>query len=517
MKRTKREQNAIIINFVLFLTLTGLLGYFCFSYIYPNMIEIENTKASVLQVSQDLEKKKKEGIDYKDYTDTYENVLASLGANNHTNKSYIKSITQSIDKVFYDTHFKNKDEAGFDEFIRKLEKKYQKGKDDNKDQIKKLNYILPSYVENISDINFGKDDNSIHYLTDFRFINYIETIIDQFNLTYNNPIGISDTVLVSDYSVSETGTTLDKNIYYIPVELDLKGDKRYVLLFLYYLENVGNILVNEDKEEITIVTPEILQDRKKMLEALGKTEKAQKKITEKTQKSNNKNTKSQEKKGEEKTKNKNIDKKITEKVNTPEIPTEVKEEKQSPIYKSSLFQQISYRKINDYPEKYKNNEKETEKKYNVFNNQVIDIETISFEEYIDSDPSFGSLTEGSENNLLRNIFPQLKEEFRFKVKLRFYVKGLPKYKIEELIQGTTSLYNDLKTKAEKEKSNTKLDGNQQERIGNLLETLKSLDTQIQEIGAKGKAKISFTEKYNKSYEVKKVLLDLEKQFNEIIK
>lgn len=74
---------------------------------------------------------------------------------------------------------------------------------------------------------------------------------------------------------------------------------------------------------------------------------------------------------------------------------------------------------------------ETSGEYNIFNNQIADIELIEMKEYIDSSFQDIKNTENGNEFISEIKNNQSRLKYEIKVKLNFYVKGLPKYKIDE--------------------------------------------------------------------------------------
>jgi hypothetical protein len=85
---------------------------------------------------------------------------------------------KNITKEFYDNHLKNIDNESFDEFIK--EKTNELNSEENikliKDNKEQIINILPTYSES----NIKLTDEQ---LSDYKFINYVESIIESFNLT----------------------------------------------------------------------------------------------------------------------------------------------------------------------------------------------------------------------------------------------------------------------------------------------------------------------------------------------
>tara|TARA_Y100001960_G_C14621711_1_gene801031 strand:- start:610 stop:1101 length:492 start_codon:yes stop_codon:yes gene_type:complete len=68
---------------------------------------------------------------------------------------------------------------------------------------------------------------------------------------------------------------------------------------------------------------------------------------------------------------------------------------------------------------------------NLFEHQIVDIESISFENYFDE---LGYTGNTKDDLVTRVKNTQGSENFELSVNLRFYVKGIPNYKIEETVK-----------------------------------------------------------------------------------
>ena len=69
MKRTKREQNSVIIYFSLYLIFTLWLVYFWATYIFPSIKEVEGLKKSVASTYTNINRVKKEWLSLKEFQD----------------------------------------------------------------------------------------------------------------------------------------------------------------------------------------------------------------------------------------------------------------------------------------------------------------------------------------------------------------------------------------------------------------------------------------------------------------
>jgi len=327
MSKTKREQNAIVIYFSFYLVLTIVLIYTFISYIVPSIKDIEVLKTSTMDVFNDIKRIEKEGVNFDEFN-------SNITSSNDWKDLYLTEVLKNIDVNFYNENIKNTTDSTFKAFIEALSKKYSDTSAFD-EKIATISKILPVYTEWINDL--WED-----YLTDYKFINYIESIAETFNVSFPNSIGISEVSILEEYSIGMWETSLEKNIFYVPLSLDITWTKESIINFLYFAQNIWNIKVDWDNIAVTNELEKDFSDFK------NKVLKWQTKTTD----------------------------------------------------------------------------------YNIFNNQMFDIETITLNEYIDSSFDINN-TWSSFISYLRST--QWNEKYDAKVKLRFYVKWVPMFKIENSI------------------------------------------------------------------------------------
>lgn len=263
MKPKKLVKNIVIQWFIFNIILLIIFWFVLLQYIYPEYLDIENKKNDLVDKNKIYKNLEIKGIDYKKFKD----LNSKYGKDFLANNIYLKNILKEFDESTFDSEFKIESKWLFlkkckvinnwDICTDKL-KKYltnsknydlfldNKKKDINEKKIKfeknwineKISKIVPYYTEDSS-----IDNNS---LTDFKFINYLENLLDKFNLTYKNQIWISDLVLEESFNWSIDKKKIDNNwldskIYYFPLKLQLYGAKRDIVNFIYYIQNVWRI------------------------------------------------------------------------------------------------------------------------------------------------------------------------------------------------------------------------------------------------------------------------------------
>lgn len=387
VKTTKREQNNLILSNIFFAIIAFSSLFWWWYYLYWEISNIEEIKANTIELNTKLNSYKKEWIDFT----TLGEILSEIDTSsmNDAEKKTLESnkiILKEIDENFYNNNFINKKENNFDSFINKKKEDYKKNNWDTEKKLEIISKILPLYsAEKI-------DENT---LTDFQFINYIESIISTFRLSYKNYIWIKDIKQVENYVLSNTDKSLDKTIWEIPVELDISWRKSSIIDFLHFIEKVWKITVNEESWEIT------------------------------------------------------VDREVDE-LNNP---------------------------FSEFKTKLLNWQKRTWD-YNIFNNQIVDIDNIILPEYIDSsDTEIKNSLE--DNRFLKEIKnSQDREKYEIKVKLKFYTKGVPLYKINQF---KTDFNNKLKKTTSditKILSNIKISSSEKQKLQSIKVALDNISSSV---------------------------------------
>ena len=231
MKLTKREENWIIIQTVFFAILTLIILIYIFSSLLPKIIDIQNDKKIVSDLQQNVERISTKWLNFDEFKE-----LAVLNTTNKVMNEILVNMTED----FYSDNLINNTNSTYDVFLDD-KKKYLNSPENIKKVEEKNNQIisvLPTYSEEWIWL-------WTEILTDYKFINYIESVIESFNLTTSSPIWINKLVLVEDYAISnKQWEWLDSNIYYIPLNLELRWPKSWIIDFLYFVENVWNIKLN---------------------------------------------------------------------------------------------------------------------------------------------------------------------------------------------------------------------------------------------------------------------------------
>lgn len=231
MKKWIREKRSIVIYLILYLILSIILILVLSIKIIPSIKDIEEKKQKTQLIYSNIERISGSWL-----------TLAEFKKNSISwvNNKFIVEILKNIDSKFYEKNLVNLKYPSYSTFI--IEKRKELNSKEYRDiiilQSEKISKILPVYSE-ILTLKGG--------LTDYKFINHIESLIESFNLTTSNPIGITKINILDDFSIwNKKGDNLGSNIYSIPLSLDLIWTKSGIIDFLYFVENVWKITIKED-------------------------------------------------------------------------------------------------------------------------------------------------------------------------------------------------------------------------------------------------------------------------------
>lgn len=260
MKR--KDKNYIIIWFTSSVVIFALFLIVSLVYIYPSILEIEESKNNLNAKIKEKSSLIKEWLSFGDFK------KSSIGLKDDSklwliiNSEYYNKMYSEIDEDFYnDSIFYKwpsnyKDFVKWDNFLKYLDEKsshldkYIKWNEFN-DKLEELSSILPKY-SNYVDLDPNKS------LTDLEFISYIENLIYKFSLKTNSSIWVNDLSIVEDDLLWEK-----TNIYYIPLDLELSWRKLNLLNFLEYIKNtwtidyVGNDIVFSEENGLNSQLSEV--------------------------------------------------------------------------------------------------------------------------------------------------------------------------------------------------------------------------------------------------------------------
>ncbi len=223
---------SLIFNSVLFL----LLVFFASGFVYPSFASIEARKTEASDILTKYDNLKKQGLNY----DEFNSIKSSFDLSNNT---YLRNVLSDVDKSFYEANFVSKWDSNYKDFLnRKVSStKQEKQKLEQNWDARVLAKILPYYTEDSTLVSEGT-------LNDFKFINYVESILESFNITTSSPIWIFDLTPLDDVQADpkkansqKWANLLDSKIYYTEVPLEITWKKSNVLNFIYFAQNVWKL------------------------------------------------------------------------------------------------------------------------------------------------------------------------------------------------------------------------------------------------------------------------------------
>lgn len=234
MIKTKREKNSAILHFWFYFIALISLTVYVFSWIIPKIKDIELNKTELQSTYSDLQNVISVWPNFEEFKDSM--------SSNENSTLYVKEVLNNIDWDFYDNILVNTTDSKYLEYLDTLKEKYSE-KTDYEDKLNMTSWLLPFYSEIYN-------DDSLNILTDYRFINYIESIVETFNVSFEDSIWIESLEPVEWYSVSVWDSSLEKNIYSIPLDLSIEWTKESILNFIYYIENVWNVSMIDGNLEL---------------------------------------------------------------------------------------------------------------------------------------------------------------------------------------------------------------------------------------------------------------------------
>ncbi len=225
----KREKTAIIskiaINTWLIIWYIVLFNIF----IFPSLSEIKTIKEEVLKIYQAYEKLSKNWIDFADFK-----------ANSDVQKNKkLANLLPNITSEFYKANYYNTSNETFEKFLEKKEEEVLKVRKTNIAEIREslLSQVLPKYSEAYS-VEWAS--------TDLEFVNYIETFLNRFNIVTNASLWVNELIPlnpINDWVDNKNSKkqNFESDLFYIPMDLDLKWTKEDILKFIYYISNIDII------------------------------------------------------------------------------------------------------------------------------------------------------------------------------------------------------------------------------------------------------------------------------------
>lgn len=389
IKRTKRDETKILFTNVVYWFLIGVELLVLFFIILPNHHEVEAIKSEAFELNSNLEKYKSKWMPLEEIKSMIRDKKVELDPK--ANEKYILSIINEVDEGFYKNNFENSSWTLYDDFINKKVEIYKNDTSPtNEEKLKITSKVLPYYSDNVLDWS---------NLTDFQFINYVESIISTFNLSYTNPIWIKEIKQIDNYKLLSSDNSFDKWIYEIPVDLNISWRKSSIIDFLHFIENVWKVTFDNETKNISI-----------------------------------------------------------------------NKEESDP---GTVFFDFRNKKL-DWQKSTAN------WNYNIYDNQIADIELISMNKYIDSSEKNIRSNDDWKTFLKFLKFSQDKEKFDITVRINFYVKWVPKYKVDEFISSFNKRLSLIDDSVKKILWKTDLPSNQKQKFTNIKLSIENIKNSIKD-------------------------------------
>lgn len=225
--------------FVLFLLWAGWLYY-----TYGEFSLIEEEKLSLTEKIEKINNISKRWMSIWEFKSSWW-VFAKDDEN-------LRTILTQIEKEFYESHFLNDSSSSYADFIdtkiKDIEEKEQS--DDQKIMEQISSTVLPAYVEEKLSLSDSED------FSELKLVNYIERIMQTFNLEYSWDIGVSDLLPLEVEDEKNTNVNkseevegeeklLQNKIFYIPVNFTIEWSKASIVDFIYFVENSGKVSATE--------------------------------------------------------------------------------------------------------------------------------------------------------------------------------------------------------------------------------------------------------------------------------
>lgn len=240
----KMVKRTVLYSFSLWLSLFMVASAWWY-YEYWNFQETWLMKDQLREKIENYQKLEKSGLSFAEFKKTDMRSIAS--------DKNLQNIMRIMEKDFYDEYFQNQWNESYDQFIsKKIKEIEERAEWDEHQGMKRISStILPSFT------NFWVDFDENTDYSELRFVNYVERIMQTFNLEYTGDIGISDVLPVLDEKPKDTKNEtptdeelLANKIFYVPLSFSLVWNKASIIDFIYFIENVWK--VNVDSQNLAI-------------------------------------------------------------------------------------------------------------------------------------------------------------------------------------------------------------------------------------------------------------------------
>jgi len=342
-KAIRRMKQKLIFSILWSITLIACVVF----YILPEWRNISSIRAQTQEVIQTYEKYKKTGPSIEEIITQWQNkevqsILSTQQGRDFFFNYYINPATDSED---YTEFLKNK-------YKTITGKQSQNTRDAEVSRIiPYFNQWFSVFEEENQENNETKNQNA--NLSHFSFINYIERLLYTFQLQNDSPLWVQ-----AVYPVNTETNEIESMISYIPIHLNLRGQRSDIVDFLWFMQEVAKIRSVENNT-LFIKEDVVISDRDSPKYIIGQ---------------------------------------------------------------------------------------EDREDYNIYENQLVDIQEIFFPKHLDESSNIRHRTVRTPEDFINFIKSGRGGEYEnLEMQLRFYVRSHPIYKIENYIQSVVTQYDTLHT------------------------------------------------------------------------
>ncbi|MCD5380762.1 hypothetical protein LR004_02445, partial [Candidatus Gracilibacteria bacterium] len=243
--RKNGTKEAIFQSFIFNIIILTILMVIAMFYLYPQYTLSEEKIKTFSGISNNYQTLVEKGLSFTEFNIIHKKDGKTLKGGD---SALLNNILTDFREDDYNTHFSHTGTI-YKDFLdgKVIDAKEKREAQIGTNIITKINEILPEYS---SDSSLVTDS-----LTDFKFINHIEGLLDTFQLSSKDKIGIGQLTETRKESIKKGEKAVKKNplngvIYEGKLKLDLIGEKKNIVNFIHYIENVGKITV--DNKEVNI-------------------------------------------------------------------------------------------------------------------------------------------------------------------------------------------------------------------------------------------------------------------------
>ena len=245
----KNKKNTVIVSFVINIIIFIVLLSLILLYFYPEVMKIEKTKEDIKTYKENYNEIITKWLKYTDFKK-----IKNISLNN-----YERMILSKISVNFYNENFINNGKfKTYEEFLSDLDSKIKWDlKESYNEKHDKIYNIMPIYVDNYIGLPENKGT-----ISDFKFVNLVENLLHNYNLTTTSAIWIINIEKVKEYSNTKTNSDLWSDIYKITLPLKIEGKKKNIVKFMKGINEMWKV----HKEDINWVKELVIDDNDNFIE-----------------------------------------------------------------------------------------------------------------------------------------------------------------------------------------------------------------------------------------------------------